>query len=377
MTHPADHLAHLIVWTVTFADEEQFHTSDRNAMPRLSSYLARATLCAVVAIAITACAGISGDRARRSVSAERLHALVDSLVAGEPSAWASAADSLGLLDDARTPTLLLDRVRSDDLAVQHRASVALATLPLNRGLDTLAGALHDDDPFVRWTAARAIGARGYRRAVPALHDALNDTASAVRRAAALSLGAIGDTASFRTLAAFRRDPAEEVRAAVALSLGAFGPRAVPVLRAIVEEDGGLVVTAAVEALGTIGHRDAVPVIGVALLDGPLPTRIAATRALGDISGADANTLLVAVATDDPHALVRESAALALGVSAPHELSKLVRHRRQSESDVFVRLAWVSALPRHDADGRDALRLLAESDTSPDVRIAAVRALGGR
>lgn len=346
-------------------------------MSRLSGHLARAAFCAVVAVAIAACAGLPGGRTHHGVSAEQLHVLIDSLVIGEPSAWAFAADSLGVLDDTRTPTLLLERVRSDDFAVRHRASIALATLPLNRGLDTLAGALHDNDAFVRWTAARAIGERAYRRAVPSLCDALDDTASAVRRAAALSIGVIGDTASFRTLAAHRYDPAEEVRATVATALGAFGPRALPILREIVEEDGGLVVTAAVEALGMIGDRDAVPVIGVALLDGPLPTRIAATRALGEIGGAEADTLLVAVATDDPHALVRESAALALGVSAPHELSALVRHRQQSEPDVFVRLAWVAVLPRQDADGRDALRLLAEADVSPDVRIAAVRALGGR
>lgn len=341
--------------------------------------------CTYVVAMLAACAPEPGTApvepavvrlVKPSIPREALAALVDTVLAGSPEAKRTAADSLDRLADARTPTILVERLR--DPAVRHEANRALARLSLASGLDSLAFAFADTSAFVRWSVATAFGAQGTPNARPSLVGLLDDTSMVVRRAAALSLGHLGDTTSLSALIEHRHDPDEEVRAAIAEALGQMGPQASPFLRTMVEDDSGLAVASSLRALGRLGLTEMVPVIGVALLDGSISTRMAACEALGHVGSPTADSLLLAAALDDPEPLVREAAVQAFLHSDPALVLIVYRARGSRETDAFVRGAWVDVLDRVPGEpAEEALRHLSEEDPSPDVRHAAREALSFR
>jgi hypothetical protein len=313
----------------------------------------------------------------RMLPEEQLRTLVDEAVSERSDNQFNVVDTLNAYPDPRTVGMLCAHLLSDDVNRRSGAAVVLAQLNSNVGIDTLTHLLDDTSAFVRWAAARTLGSHRIESAASQLRALLSDTSIPVRAAAATSLGAVRDTLAIEALIGRTRDPAEEVRASAARALGEFGAEYLPILRGIVEDDNELAIASAIEAMGQIGDPSVIQLIGVALLDGTTPTRVAASQALGRIGGAEADTLLMAVAADDPQPLVREAASLGLGVSNASAVIQFAERRWPSERDVFVRMAWIRVISADSPAGRALLRRFVDDDPSPDVRRVAAIALGNR
>jgi HEAT repeat protein len=342
----------------------------------MRSFVLATAFSIAVVTTFMACA-TTGLRPLRTLPKEQLRKHVDEAVSERNDDQFSVIDTLNAYPDPRTVGMLCAHLLSDDANRRNGAAIVLAQLSSTVGIDTLTHLLDDTSAFVRWAAARTLGSHKIESAASQLRVLLNDTAVPVRAAAATSLGALRDTLAIDALIGRTRDPAEEVRASAARALGEFGAEYLPILRGIVEDDNELAVTSAIDAMGLIGDPSVVQLIGVALLDGTTPTRVAASRALGRIGGPEADTLLMAVAADDPQPLVREAASLGLGESNTVAVIQFAERRWPSEQDVFVRLAWIRTISADSPAGRSLLRRFVDDDPNPDVRRAAAIALGNR
>jgi HEAT repeat protein len=331
--------------------------------------------CAIMVLAATVftrCASVPPRQIgpeRIELSTSRMSALLDSASFGMPEHRATVTDTLRRGSDDRLAALALANLRSDDPSVRH-GTLRLLTAHVFPGLDGIATGFADSSSYVRWAAVRIAGAQRLHTASDDLVPLAADSNVGVRRAVAQYYGQLGDTTAIPVIRTLSTDPAEEVRAAAAMALSQLGPHALPELRHMVEQDSGLALSAALEAVGNIRSDVSTSLLTVAILDGTVPVRATACHALGRQRSSAADSILFAVSTDDPHPLVREAAAIALGSSNPALLATLVTRRIGEEQDVFVRLAWVYGLNPDTPQNRELLRELSDRDPSPDVRAAA-------
>ncbi len=331
--------------------------------------------CAVIVLSVTVFAGCALVTPRKiaperiELSTSRMSALLDSAAFGVPEYRAAATDTLRRGSDDRLADMVLANLRSDDPSLRH-GTLRLLTAHRFGGLDGIAAGFSDSSSYVRWAAVRIAGAQHLQTVSDGLTLLAADSNLGVRRAVAQYYGQLGDTTAIAVISTLSTDPAEEVRAAAAMALSQFGPHFLPELRHMVEQDSGLALAAALEGIGTIRSGVSTALLTVAALDGTVPVRATACHALGMQRSSGADSILFAVATDDPHPLVREAAAIALGSSNPAFLARLVAQRIGEEQDVFVRLAWVHGLEADTPRNRELLRELSDRDPSPDVRAAA-------
>lgn len=298
--------------------------------------------------------------------------LISTLSDSDGSVAAAAADALVEIDDA-VPHLInaLDapeaetRRRTCGILAERAAPVAAAPL-----IHTLA---HDGSALVRRAAAQALASVSTPDRVHALIAALDDRT--VGDAAADALKRIPDTPADLVAARLFEDDAHRQRIA-ARYLGLLGdPRHCPALVRALEQVAHGAQAAVVEALGRLGcaaARDALR--ETATCSGNPPSLIArAVQALSTVGNpGDADLLLYSLGDD--HSSVRLRAAEALGrlscSSASTALGRVARH----DSDPDVRNAAVEALGTMDGAAVPVLlSLLPES--SATLRLAAARQLG--
>ena len=295
------------------------------------------------------------------------------------------------------------------------ATVALAAI--DPAMARTMAALEDPDWHVREEAARELGEAGLsdRSIVEALVVSLDDDNSRVRRAAALALGAIGPKASrsLPALVARFEDIDEGVIAAAASGVGNMGSRAsrhVDELRALLAHPDERVQVAAAAALGKMGRRagDSMADLGAQLDDPDASVRIAAAEALGRMgrqAEGQSSLLVQALQDDDPAVRAAASRALVsigedavpgliralskgdpvflrevistLGDMGSMAVPKLVTSLHGQRNELLERRYAALALARIGDADRRVIPALAESlgDDNPDVRIAALEALG--
>lgn len=262
------------------------------------------------------------------------------------------------------PDLLL-LVADPDVQIRRRAALAIGRIGLSAGLPALVAALGDAEPEVRQMAAFALGLIGDGSATDALLAALGDPAPVVQGRAAEALGLLGRvesaTAIGELLTRLMRTTqvtmvaADEMSYPLDSEIEAFRlailalarlKRFEPLAGAILAENQQPLVRwwPVAYALSEVADPGGVPALVTFIRSGGVGAILAA-RGLGAIGNAEA-------------------------------VGELRSMLDQSATSAGVRLAIVEALvARPDPDARTALsELLRRSDSTPELRLEAVRAL---
>lgn len=335
----------------------------------------------------------------------------------------NAAKSLGVIGDPRAIQPLLNALADEEWFVRESAAWSLGHINDPSVSKILVAALRDRRVMVRESAAKALAELADPQTIDALVEALRDEEYAVAEAAALALSNIGAPAVGPLLAAFR-DSSSAVRHAIAEALEKIGVPDEPVaqawyavvqgdwaraiemgdlavepLIATLRDDDHRVRRAAAEALGQISQIGAVRAIEPltqALRDRKADVRKSIAEVLVKIGQPAVDSLIYALndeewvcresaawalgqigdmwsvgplcdALRDPHSAVAEAAALALDqIGVPEEpevLSWYLVAKKEWQRVTSLGTAATEAL------------LHAAHDVNPDIRWAAVRALG--
>lgn len=318
--------------------------------------------------------------------------LIDLLKDSDESVRCQAAEALGQLggQDESALAALTGLLQDPSTAVQTVAAKALGALKKEAApaVPSLIPLLTDPSAAVRQTAAEAIGRIGTlpQEATPKLVEGLEHTDDVVRANTAEALGTIGTPAvdTVPALMEALKDPNDRVRAKTAEALGKIGPPAAPAVPALVralDDTDNLVRARAAAALGEIGPdaRAAVPPLVRSLAEGNSPLRAAAARALGKI-GAPADQALPGLRAliRDEDGEVRAQAVFALGQIGLSDGSGRILLDAFADPDPQVRSAAVEAVGNHPELGEAgrATLLGALTDSNPEVRGQVAKALSG-
>ncbi len=286
---------------------------------------------------------------------------------------AVALEHLPFMDDARAGAVLRKAAADDTPKVRAAAVRAFSHMEPAQAMPSLTAALEDADPWVRYFACRSLGRIGLSERLDALaHVALSDGARYVRFAAVDAMGHIG------------------------------GRRAVSFLSGLAASSDEEMARSAIGALGKIGHPDALPPLFEALKSGAAGLQIDAAAALGEHGGEGvARTLQWVAATETDEALVRGCIAAMRRLGTAEAVESLIelavdQERRSLCIEALVDLGerfveWVSAglsyphaavrvavievLARMRRPAASEQILSALDDPEPQVRMAAVEALG--
>ena len=186
----------------------------------------------------------------------------------------------------------------------------------NAAVPALLKAMHDPEAQVMWDSAGALGAIG-ESAVLGLVPLLEDPLPARRRAVIYALAETGPAAlpAVPTLVRQLGDRDPDYRVSVAYALGRIGPVAGPAVLKAVETSQGEAKRLAARAVVVVHPRTALamPVLMTMARDAEAASRSAALDALAALRISHTNALAVyRAALDDTNALVRASAAKAMG-----------------------------------------------------------------
>jgi HEAT repeat protein len=269
-----------------------------------------------------------------------------------PEVRVAAVALLGRTGDRRALGLLRSRLEDPDPRVRAAAIAALGARGATSVEPDLLRLLDDQEPGVREAAVTTAGQARLRSLAPALVERLTDDRDEVRRAAALALARLGDRSLVPVLVgAFGHAP-PNLRPTLLQAVARLDPTAVgELLTSLLEADDAASRLAVAETLARIRTRDgwehlsrlaedddpdvrAAAISGLgrsARLQAPPPATLVATlaRRLRDSSDTvrarsvevcgrlcleDHWRTTVALLQDDSSALVRERAALAIGLS---------------------------------------------------------------
>lgn len=283
-------------------------------------------------------------------------------------------EALGATGDSDALVPLLERLRSDDPAVQRAALDGLSALfermpPDGRAADPLLAALGSVPADARPAVVQLLGRVHAARAVPTLRDLLDAKDPHLRLAAVEAIGTIGDPRGANALLPLLsdRDPRTRFEAAEALagaSTGATVQALLGLLTSPQPRDRHAVLLALAGALAHLRSHGTVPadlearvVAAVGpILHGPdLPLAARAVDTLGRWAAPEAGRLLASVVQSGPPAL-RRQALRTLGEVEGHRPLELLRRTVDSASDPAARAAAAAALGEHGTAG-DVPRLL--------------------
>jgi HEAT repeat protein len=281
---------------------------------------------------------------------------------------AAAVDLVADLGGSEVVELLRDQIRDPDPTVRAAAARALGAIGAVSAEPDIRRLLSDPSPMVREAAVQAAADARLTSLAPSLLDLLGDSEASMRRSAALALGALGDRSVVAVLLRGFPDPSVDVSEAIAvavsrLDLGALAviidqlvrspdvesklalirtlrrsrrSEAVPVLQRLLGDQIPAVRAAAIEALERAGRSDserelAAVAVSSGLQDPEDLVRASAVDASARVEGLQHGRTLMALLEDDPSPLVRERAALAIGMLQVHEgESALIAASRRAE-----------------------------------------------
>ena len=281
---------------------------------------------------------------------------------------AAAVDLVADFGGPEAVGLLRTQTTDSDPTVRARAARALGAIGGVAAESDIRRLLSDPSPPVREAAVLAAADARLTSLVPSLVDLLGDSKASVRRKAARALGGLGDRSVAPVLLQAFPDPSVDVSEALAvaisrLDLGALAgliepladspdmesklalvrtlrrsrtSEAVPVLQRLMDDRIPAVRGAAIEALERSGRSGkerelaATAVIG-GLQDPDDVVRASAIDACGGAEGQLPQPNLLGLLEDDPSSLVRERAALAIGLlRVPEGEGALIAACRRSE-----------------------------------------------
>lgn len=345
--------------------------------------------------------------------AEAVPAALSRLVDNDQRVRAAAAELVGQLGGPDTADQLRTQTHDDDPLVRAAAIRGLSGIVGNRAEPEVRRLLGDVSSIVRDAALLAAEQGRMHAVVPAVLECLQDGNPLVRRRAAAVAGTLGDSPAVPALLQAFPDESTEVSEAIAVAVSRLDPGAaaslvdalaassdveskLALLRTVtrlpgtgyavllkLSEDASPVVRAA--AVGAIGRRchrasedveEAVAGIRRALQDADERVRAKAVDAFSRAAGVAAVSVMAGLLETDPSPLVRERAALAIGLLGAAEGQRAVIAATRRAEPVNVRAtatlagAWfegqniverVREMPDEGA-ARDFLRQRLERDS---------------
>ena len=299
---------------------------------------------------------------------EALPAAVFALADQDHRVRAEAAGLVGELGDTGTAAMLRVQTNDPDATVRATAVQALGYPGTDVAESDVSRLLKDPDWKVREAAIQTATSTRMRRLLPALVELLSDTDPRVRRRAAAAVGAMGDATAVPMLLAAFPDASAEVSETIAIAVGRLDPGALPglaealvdspdvdsklalirtlarsrvdalaVLHRLRTDPSPAVRAAALESIGRrirrSGTADAAgtSAIQAGLKDPDELVRASAVDAFAGLPGTDGGKRLLSLLEEDPSALVRERAALSIGLlQVPGGEEALVAASRRAE-----------------------------------------------
>jgi HEAT repeat protein len=280
--------------------------------------------------------------------------------------------------------LLVQIVRSDDLAMQTDAAACLAELPDPGVTGTVADLLANSPSRVQEALLGALVVRGDKTAAPAIAELARKTADeAVRLAAVRALGSLGGAPEVRLLAALAATSDVDLRGAGRDSLARM--RGADVDRAIVEAVQGAPEADRMELIRALSARRssawAVEIARTAGVDESAAVRRQCFDALGELGEGRDLAAAVALMAKEPDPQARGAAekavvAIARRVEDPTARMEPILKAHAASEGGEARVSLLRAMGR--LAGADAARAVRGDLKHADeaVRDAAVRALAG-
>jgi HEAT repeat protein len=295
-------------------------------------------------------ASSDSEASLRALAFRALHALrgrealpvaLEALTDPDHDVRTGAIGVIGELGGPDVLELLREQTRDPDATVRAAAIRALGALGADLAEGDFLRLLGDPQPAVRESAVLAAVSARLRSLVPALIALLGDSEASVRRQAARAVAVLGDRSVAPVLRRVFPEAPADVREAIAVAIGHLDPGALPelidalgesldvdtklglirslsrpsapeaveLLERLSEDSEPAVRALAIQSLGRGGRpvpsglRDAVPEV-----------RASAVDSLYRSTGAEYGRELLSLLRDDPSPLVRERAALAIGLA---------------------------------------------------------------
>ena len=282
---------------------------------------------------------------------ERLNSITwQHLMSGEPLKIVAAYGDLSLSEQDNYLLLLLKAIQSEDVEVRRNASFAVREIGDRRTVLTLCKMLQEDsDAHVRMNVA-------------------------------MTLGIIRDEVAIESLKSGATDPNPMVRCAIATALGSIGDEeCLEILTTMLEEDESWRARrSAVMALMKIRNDSGLETLIKALGDKEAVVRSSAAIALGELGVHDAIGDLCKVLSEEKDPAVRKEIIGSLHAIGSYEIIPSMTRIILEDNDETVRIAAIKALELMEDDS--ITKTFCESlkkDKSPDVRLTAAEALSMR
>lgn len=294
---------------------------------------------------------------------------------GQPTVRKAAIEAL-VRYGKRVTDLLIDQLQADDLEVRRAAVVALGRIGDAKAVPVLS-ALLTRDPDLNVATAGALAQIGDRRAFDALLGLVGHPDAAVRQAVVAALNSLGHPEMLTAIIDLLQDADPHVRESAVKIAGYFAfNECVTLLLERCHDRDENVRRAAIESIPYLENGPVLPTLIEALKKETPKVRAAAARALGQMESNLAYPYLLA-ALKDGDAWVRYYAARSIGWNGYPEAVEELSRMAIADPAPQVRIAAVEALGR--IGGARVVSILAslaeDLESSSDLVRAALIGLG--
>ena len=314
---------------------------------------------------------------------EALPAAISGVTDSDQRVRSAAVELLGELGGAEVIRMLRAQTADPEAPVRAAAIRALGALGGEAAEPDIRGLLGDPNAIVREAAVQSVAVARLPSLMPGLIELLRDNDPGVRRAAALAIGTLGDRSVVPALLRAFPDPAADVSDAIAVSVSRLDLEAVPgLIDSLVESPDVEIKLSLIRTLGRSGF-DAIPVLHRLRGDPRPEVRAAAIGVLGRRargSGFATEFLEPAIHSGlaDPDELVRASAvdALCRACPEPSDQGKPLLSLLEEDPSPLVRERAALAIGLlRISEGEDALIAACRRAEPANVRAAAALAAG--
>ena len=312
---------------------------------------------------------------------DALPAALSALADDDHQVRTAAVEFVGAFGSADILGLLHAQTADADPRVRAASMRALGRLGAPVGDADVSRLLHDPDWTVREAAIITATEASLRSLLPDLVTLLGDTDPRVRRRAAVAVGILGDTTTVPLLLAAFPDPSSEVSEAVAVAVSRLDPHAVSSLaEALVDSPDVESKLALIHTLAR-SHADPDPVLHRLRADPSPAVRAAALDSLARRtrrSGEGVERVLPAIETGirDPDELVRATAVDAWSRLPPQDQPQLLLTLLEQDPSPLVRERAAVSIGLLRLPGGEASLVAASRRAEPaNVRAAAALAAG--